>query len=209
MHKSNQKVLIYGTGKISQAIASYFKNPEILSWRHGKKIRNRKYSSIYIVGYDFSSTLDRYDIFYQKNITKPLSVLSRYEYIKEAQIIYLNTKNDGSQFTRSRYYYGKQKLSYELSKRYKNLINVSLPSIENDRGVVLHGGMISKFILGLAFRFFKVDKIHIENVYHYIRRSIEINANIRMYRKIKPISSIGLRWPRPLLVDRAIRFIYG
>ena len=190
---------------------------KVYSWRNISNLDLKKESVlkniniILICGYDYKSQWYSYNKYYLSNITKPLK-LTQFLSTKKSVIIYINTISkikentlSKNKYTLSRYEFAKKELAYKLSKNFKLLKILEMPVIENINGSAnIHGGIFTLIIFNFLIYLKLIKTISVNNIKKLIIKKID-SKNIIKHRSLKPIF---LNLPRPLIVDRMLRFIF-
>jgi len=191
-------------------LKKYHKNPYyVVPWRDLRnnsetmlnELRNPKV--IIICGYNYCSSHINYEEYIKSNINQPIQFLKKIKTDK-TKVFYINTDyDDRKKYTFSRYLYAKNLLSNYLLKNCKNLKIIRIPTLADNEGkLLIYGNKLTKFLFNFAKSLGIIKTITIEQFEALIDHKDEP-------KNICLMEPIGLRIGRPLLIDRALRIIFG
>ena len=197
----------------------------ILSWRNlDKKAKlsttDGEYDLVLICGYDYQSHYLNYDQYLARNVSTPIkALLPLIE--KQIPMLYVDTLDSAKRATYSRYLYAKKLLGQSLHDAGAQLITLRIPSMTDAQGNMdIVGGWFTKRL----FRFLHqagvvktidpqelgkrlVDALSHSAPSHSALSKLTASPNGAAANGV-PIGK-GLQWPRPLIIDRALRMICG
>ena len=165
-----------------------------------------------LCGFHYGSLTYKYKKFLDINVNYPISFIEKFT-SKKTIILYLDT--DDSIFcgeklkkkTYSRYKYAKKQLSDQLIKKYKNCKILKVPVlVKNDKkkNIEIKGNFFSKKIFEILIKFKKINYITEHKFISDVRKKIKMkNSN-----KLNNLKAKYLEIPRPVFLDRVLRFIY-
>jgi hypothetical protein len=211
--KIKMKLLVIGNSKkLIEFIEDIFciEKKLVIGWRSLQQdatknilALNIEWDIILLCGYDYSGASKKYNDYYFANVDSVVNFLKSIS-TKNSRIIYINTKNSTKKYTFSRYSYAKMKLGVELINIFHKVDVLSFPTILESGKITVNGSFFSKTI----FKFLKKFKL---------LSTVEINQsdiqNQKIYIKFKQKPElqkpVGLRFARPLIIDRALRLMIG
>jgi hypothetical protein len=188
----------------------------VVSWRAlgdrptRENIAQEKIDLVLICGYDYSSYMTSYQSYIDRNVTLPLAALSPLA-DQAVAMIYIDTMDGAKEHTFSRYLYAKKLLGKLLSNLQTKVVILTVPTISDARGQLdIHGGWFTKQLFALMQKLGVMQTISPYSLRDQLARSIsELEKFNKPPQSHNAPQAIGLHWPRPLLLDRALRMICG
>lgn len=166
-------------------------------------IASTKWDICLIAGYDYSAARSSYNSYICTNVTNVMHILQQCA-SKDSLVIYANTMKAKKGYTFSRYLYAKMMLGEALLHSFPNAKVLEFSTIIESGKIATTGGFISRFVFK-ALLFFGALSTTVINE--------GPESNIKLLSKLanKPTlpKPMLLYIPRPLIIDRALRFILG
>ena len=188
----------------------------IASWRTlgdantRKTIALEKIDLALICGYDYSSYMSAYHSYINRNVMIPLTALTPLA-DKAVPMIYIDTMDGSKNYTFSRYLYAKKLLGMRLSNTLTNLVTLTIPTISDARGKLdIYSGWFTKQLFAAIQKLGLVHTISPDDLQAQLVHAISgFTKPDRLSQACNVPQAIGLQWPRPLLLDRALRIFCG
>jgi len=172
----------------------------IQSWR--KQTLYQKFDLIFVCGFDYSSLNESFENFIKKNYTNPFKYIKRVSKIN-SKIVYINTYCEKTQ-TYSRYNFVKNFLANKIKKSFSKVYIISIPTIRIKSKILIYGDFFSRFIFRILYKLKIINTITIYNL-----KKILNEDNFVYQRKNLQVKGVHMKFPRNLLVDRMLRFLFG
>lgn len=198
--------------KLIQFVESIFPITEksIISWRslplskeEEKNLAAMHWDVLLVCGYNYKTSAASFKDCLAKNVSNVLAFAEACVG-KDIRVIYTNTQGPTRKYTWSRYLYAKMLLGDGLVGNFTNTDVLEFPTIFQYGNISTTGGLLSKTAFRILDSLGCLSKVTIN----------QSNAeNIKLFHELKatPIipKPILLEIPRPLIVDRFLRLIFG
>lgn len=203
-------VIVLGKSKHLNSIIKKIEGEKIeFGWRSILKKQNQKNFSqlknvtkIYILGFDFSTFLSRFETCTLTNIINPSEVVFKLlANNPKAEVVYLTTRITTNTKTYSRYLFCKQNLGHMLSKINNAYIIELNTIISNDMTPIVRTGMFARLIFSFLIKTKRISTCTLSEVEHKIRNYKSVSVN--------PTELIPcyLWVPRSQFLDKALRYV--
>ena len=210
--RSFKKIYYLGRSKkfirLFSSILNERKN-EIIPWRDCENILDKKikYKAdlLVVCGYDYKSYLYPLDEYIKKNVCNPLNAIKKISN-KSTTIFYINTEENLTKTTFSRYRYAKFLLGEKLSKEYKNFKQISPAVLLTEKGNIDIFGSFSLKIILKWCTFLGIIKT---TTYRKLKLIVINKLQNSNQIKIHPIEPKFIALKRCQFLDRLLRLIYG
>lgn len=216
--KNKSNIVVIGNSKkFIRIIRSIYKDSyiKIYSWRSISNIdfqKENKFKNpklILICGYDYASQWYSFNKYYSSNISMPIKFvkfLANYRtnilYIDTIDKI-INNKIKNNSYTFSRYEFAKKELSFKL-KKFNKIKILQVAPIKNKNKILIHGGFITKTLFSILIFLGLIKTINQKK----LKKEITLKLRSKKQNISKKLRPFFLQIPRPLFLDRAVRYLF-
>lgn len=203
-------VLLGNSPKFIESIRKIFKKSsiQVVSWRELVEFSGRSVQSpdlILVCGYDYKSNWYSLKRYMDVNVYHPARYIDKI-IGDDTVIVYIDTGDEASVVTYSRYRYAKNSLALILCKLGKRFRRIVLPVLLDSEGNAnIHGGFITKFIFNTLIKLNLIKTTPLKMLEKLLNDSLK-ESLFDSPRKLTPKC---LKFRRSLFVDRVLRFICG
>lgn len=209
-------IVIYGNSKkFINIIEAIFPDAslKVIAWRQNIDKLNADVipkemavDLLVVCGYDYGATFKSWKVFIQNNINYPEQIITELA-PQTRSIIYIDTEPPAKLRTYSRYQFAKFTLGQRLAQKLNQLSVMPVATIHNKDGLVIHGGVVNQIAFYICWKLGMMKTISTKEIQNMIYE--QYNRPILGNEFTKPICPCFLKIPRPLLIDRILRILYG
>lgn len=202
-------IIILGQSKkIVDAIAQQHKTSElmVISWRDitsDFEVIDCPVEKVYVIGFDFSTYVGLFSNCMSKNVEMPWELIYRIWQKNQCPIVYVNTMWPKAGITYSRYAYCKTALALRIQTLECSRV-VAIPTIvDRSSWPLINASCLEKIIIYIFIRTKKIEVITKEEL------SDKILIDKEEPFELNYIEGKLLWLPRPSIVDKALRILFG
>jgi len=199
-------ILIIGNSShLCEAIRLAYPDHEIkvIPWRSDFHEMAQMHSDlVFIVGFDYSSYMKRFEDYMDINVTQPLLAVQRFAK-PSADRVYIATQNGFRNYTFSRYRYAKEKLGKALISQSTNSYVVRFDTFAtSNHEPLVKGGAITKLMFRCLVKVGVVKSVDMFTVAKRLKTYQTSSSN-----DLRDIKGILMALPRPQFIDRLMRLL--
>lgn len=199
-------ILVIGNSQhLSEAICSAYPGHEIkvIPWRSQfHEMEMTPYDLVFIVGFDYSSYMMRYNDYMDVNMVQPMLAVQRFAK-PTADKIYIATQNGNKNYTFSRYRYAKEKLGLTLVSQCANSYVIRFDTFATQsQQPLVKGGFFTQLIFSSLAKLGVVKTVDMQTVSNQLKAYKSSCTN-----DLRDIKGILVTMPRPQFFDRLMRLL--